>query len=392
MDQSIKILLILTALAVLIYVIYRTSSNKNSIQNKEEYKLPTYSEQEQECRISSRPISYRQTDTPIVFDQNFGHGFEPSANVSPHNSQQKGPVSLAEAIVSKLPRVVRSSISDILEESLKPHFDNNSEESSDSLTVSQSETSEELKNDAVDDDSNISQEYDPNDPSNRINPVEKIDMSKYIENVERYDISNHKIEGVVPNLKHATSSYNDTEINGDSIYESNNIVQYCTLPNEKMQLYTDIGDDERIVPMNDSRFNPYPEPVNAYSVVSYENPDEYMESIQLNLNASPPHSCSKELAVKRDNERKQREMTMKDEEYYKMVLNRPNLQIQIEEDCENRPSPDTPYVLNMEDMVQRYRQQTRKAIVGSYRDNRYTTQIRNGARMYDVVSLRDNKQ
>lgn len=167
-------------------------------------------------------------------------------------------------------------------------------------------------------------------------------------------------------IKNRNTSYTDTQIDGDLVYDTNNIVGYCTAPGEHFSIYSSSGEDTRIIPMNDTRFGPSLDHAAMGIVVQDNFPDKYLDTVD---------------GMTED------EMTMSDCEYLKLLKDRTKTKILMDNDCtyDKEQKRNTCVVSDMNDVADRYRLNTVDTYRGLYNNSSTLFSIRNGGKMYDTV-------
>jgi hypothetical protein len=370
MDQRIKTFLIITAAVVLIYIILSTSWNNNGCCNiinekYEQVSLPSNSKNnymydqsyvDPKVHPYSRVVSYRpyaQSPIPLipVTAATFDMSWKDIENKNiKHNKKQ-----------------------DNTQNNKQNNKQNNSQNniqthSSGSDTVLNSGSDTVLNPDLDVNaflDHVVDQKLGKNVDANTFDTEPKVNTY----------FTHHKITQEEPdidtfdqNVKKRKTSYNDTQINGDSIYETNNIVGYCMAPGEHFGVYSISGDDTRIIPMNDPRFGP-----------SLDQVD--METVEPDLDQSGVNPNGIDNMT-------EDEMTMTDNEYYKLMLNRPNERILIKgKICipKEGKKVEEEKLMDMNRLIDQYRANTFDTYRGLYKNSSATFAIRNGGKMYDIV-------
>jgi hypothetical protein len=182
----------------------------------------------------------------------------------------------------------------------------------------------------------------------------------------RVTLSNPKKNIFDQQVKNRRTSYTDTQIDGDLVYDTNNIVGYCTAPNEHFSIYSSSGEDTRIIPMNDTRFGPSLDQVAMGIVVQDNFPDRNLDTVD---------GMTEE------------EMTMTDCEYIKLLKGRSKTKILMDTDCtyDKKQKKNTCVVSDMNDVADRYRLNTVNTYRGLYKNSSTLFANRSGGKMYDTV-------
>jgi len=154
-------------------------------------------------------------------------------------------------------------------------------------------------------------------------------------------------------------------VNADLVCETHNISGYCFPPGEHFGIYSSTGEDTRIVPMNDVRFGPSLDHAAMGIVVQDNFPDKNLTMVDGMT---------------------ENEMTMNDCDYYKWLLDRPNVKI-LMDDCtyNHEQNKNNCVVSDMNDVADRFRLNTVDTYRGLEKDSSSLFAIRKGGKMYDTV-------
>jgi hypothetical protein len=392
MDQKIKIVLIIFALVVLLCIIIGCNSvSTNNNGNREEYEQTSnylYDQKYIDPKIHpySRAISYRPDAQPPIIQIPISSVTNAQTNAPlckisdnvPKCQVQTNPSGIISATVKladsttnmdrtvdkiKIPAQLRQNVdfSDI----------------DDTDPMADPDTNLDIVRDHVVD-QKLGLNVKPN-TDNALNPDRAISLNT-AHQTSKYD---PKLSIFDQKIKTNNTTYSDTQIDGDLVYETNNIVGYCTVPGEHFGIYSSSGEDMRIIPMNDPRFGPHLDQIDAGVIVQDDFPIGKLNKVGsrkndgLNVDGSYVDSIS------------EKDMTMNDDDFYKMIMDRPKMQVMMEDttDCvyDESEKKRVCAITDINKVADKFRLNTFDTYRGLYRNSSSAYSIRNGAKMYDTI-------